>query len=122
VFVLVLTVVAVVVAILEVAALWRIFTKADRAGWKALIPLYNLVILLEIVDRPWWWLFLWLIPGVSGIVFIVVCVELADLFGRNGWFGVGLIVLTPVFAPILGFGSSRYRESKAPAHAFAYAS
>ncbi len=96
------------VVVVEVAAFWRIFTKAGERGWAAIVPVYNLIVLQRIVQRPTWWVFLWFVPGASAVVAVIVLVELAERFGRSGWFSVGLIALAPIFAPILGLGSSRY--------------
>jgi hypothetical protein len=96
------------VVVLEVAAFWRIFTKAGERGWAAIVPVYNLIVLQRVVGRPWWWVFLWFVPGASAVVAVIVFVELAEVFGRSGWFSVGLIALAPIFAPILGLGGSRY--------------
>jgi hypothetical protein len=101
--------VALGVLIVELAALWRIFTKAGERGWAAIVPVYNLIVLQRVVGRPAWWVFLWFIPGASAVVAVIVFVELAEVFGRSGWFSVGLIALTPIFAPILGLGRSRYK-------------
>jgi hypothetical protein len=43
---------------------WKIFEKAGRPGWEAIIPLYSAYILLKIVGKPGWWLLLYLIPFV----------------------------------------------------------
>jgi hypothetical protein len=108
VIVLVVVLVQLVVFIVELAAFWRIFTKAGERGWAAIVPVYNLIVLQRVVGRPAWWVFLWFVPGASAVVAVIVLVELAEVFGRSGWFSVGLIALTPIFAPILGLGRSRY--------------
>ena len=59
-------------AIFVIAGWWKTFEKAGEPGWKAIIPIYNLVILLKIVGRPVWWIVLLLIPCVSFIVYIIV--------------------------------------------------
>ena len=41
-----------------VAAFWRVFTKAGEPGWAVLVPFYNIIVLLKIIGRPWWWLVL----------------------------------------------------------------
>jgi len=98
----------VAIYVLVVAGWWMIFTKAGQEGWKAIIPFYNLYILLQIVGREGWWLILFFIPIVNIVVYVVVSLDLAKSFGRSGWFAVGLIFL-PVICPlILGFGDARY--------------
>ncbi len=55
------------------------------------------------------WLLLLLIPVVNLIVGILVCIALAERFGKGAGFGVGLALLGIIFFPILGFGDSEYR-------------
>jgi hypothetical protein len=98
---------AIIVAV--VAGWWQIFTKAGEAGWKAIIPIYNIVVLLEIVGRETWWVILFLIPIVSFVMWIIVALDLAKSFGRGTGFGIGLAFLSPIFGLILGFGSDTYR-------------
>jgi hypothetical protein len=97
------------VAVLFIAGLWQIFTKAGEAGWKAIIPIWNTLVTLKIVGRPWWWILLLLIPIVNIVIWIIVMIDLAKSFGHGGWFAVGLIILPFIFYLVLGFGSSTYR-------------
>lgn len=48
-----------------IIAMWRIFTKAGQPGWAAIIPFYNIYVLMKVVGRPGWWLILFLIPLVN---------------------------------------------------------
>ncbi len=93
---------------LIIAGWWMVFTKANEEGWKAIIPFYNIYVLLGIVGREGWWLILFLIPLVNVVVWIVVSLDLAKSFGRSAAFGIGLVFLPFIFAPILGFGSATY--------------
>jgi hypothetical protein len=96
--------------VIEFAAVWRIFVKAGDRGWKAVIPIWNTLIVLKIVGRPWWWIFLYIIPIVWWIVYIIVYYDLAKSFGKGVAFAIGVIALPFIFVPILGFGSSQYVE------------
>src|SRR5207247_3757401 len=58
----VFAVVWVALAILMIAALWKIFVKAGEPGWAAIVPIYNLIVILKIVGKPLWWIILFLIP------------------------------------------------------------
>lgn len=87
---------------------WKVFSKADQPGWAAFIPIYNIVVMLQIVGRPAWWVVLYLIPGVNAIVGIIVFIDLAKSYGKDTLFALGLIVVTPIFLPILAFGSAQY--------------
>ena len=91
------------------AAKWNIYQKAGKPGWAALIPIYNSIVLLEIVGKPIWWIFLLLIPGVNLIFAIWITNLLTKSFGKDEAFTVGLILLAIVFYPILGFGKANYQ-------------
>jgi hypothetical protein len=95
--------------ILMIAACWKVFTKASQPGWASIIPIYNWYVLCKIVGRPGWWVILLLIPFVNFIVGIVLCIDLAKSFGKGVGFGIGLILLSVIFFPILGFGSAQYQ-------------
>jgi hypothetical protein len=96
------------VAILMIAAMWKVFEKAGKPGWAAIIPIYNIIVMLEIVGRPLWWIFLFLIPLVNIGFGILLYIELARSFGQGVGFALGLMFLGFVFFPILGFGSAQY--------------
>jgi len=89
--------------------MWKIFTKAGQPGWAAIIPIYNIVVLLQVVKKPVWWILLMLIPLVNFIILILVFVELAKVFGKGAGFGVGLILLGFIFMPMLAFGDAQYQ-------------
>jgi len=96
------------VSILMIAATWKIFTKANKAGWKAIIPIYNTYVMLKIVGRPGWWLILLFVPAVNVIFAFILAYDTARAYGKDVGFTIGLILLPVIFLPILGFGSSRY--------------
>ncbi|TCJ12403.1 hypothetical protein EPD60_14080 [Flaviaesturariibacter flavus] len=90
------------------AAFWRVFQKADQPGWAAIIPFYNLYIMLKIAGKPGWWLVLLLIPLVNYVFLIWMYNMIAKSFGKDEGFTVGMVLLGFVFWPILGFGDARY--------------
>ena len=102
------------IIVLFIVGLWKTFAKAGKPGWAAIIPIYNAIVLLEIVGKPIWWIILMFIPVVNFIVAIIVMVELAKVFGKGVGFAVGMIFLGFIFVPILGFGSAQY-QGGAPA-------
>jgi hypothetical protein len=101
------------VSLFMVVASWKIYTKAGQPGWAVLVPIYNLVVLLQIVRKPMWWIVMFLIPIVNFIFCILLYVELAKAFGKSVAFAVGLLLLGIVFLPILAFGSARYQYGDA---------
>lgn len=97
-----------IVVLLTVIGMWKVFVKAGKPGWAAIIPIYNMIVLLEITGKPIWWFILLLIPLVGFIVYIIVLIELAKRFGKGVGFAIGLLFLPFLFFPILGFGDAQY--------------
>src|SRR5205809_2744760 len=105
-------VIAFALAILEIAALWKVFVRAGYPGWAVLIPIYNVVVMCKIGGKPgWWFLILWLV-----IPAFLVCIGIARNFGKSTGFGIGLALLSPIFIPMLAWGStSNYQLQPATA-------
>jgi len=98
-----------------IVTVWKIFSKAGRPGWAAIIPIYNTIVMLQIANKPVWWIFLYLIPFVNIIIGVIVVYNLAKVFGKGGGFTLGLILLPIIFYPILAFGKSTYLPTSQPA-------
>ena len=95
--------------IVVIAGMWKVFSKAGKPGWACLVPIYNLIVMLQIAGRPLWWFVLFLIPMVNFIVALVVMVDIARAFGKGAMFGIfGLALFGFIGFPILGFGSAQY--------------
>lgn len=103
-------VVYLVMVALIIVGMWKLFAKADKPGWAALVPIYNLIVMLEMAGKPLWWIVLCVIPGVNIVVSILMIIGLAKNFGRGTGTVVGLILLPMVFLMILGFGSATYER------------
>jgi len=104
-----LIIIYLIIGILMLISMWKIYAKAGKPGWAAIIPIYNIIVLLEIVDKPLWWIILMFIPFVNIVISIIVTVELAKKFGQSVGFAIGMILLSIIFYPILAFGSSTYK-------------
>lgn len=98
----------VIVMIFFIIVKWKIYVKAGFQGWEAIIPIYSTIVLLKIVGKPWWWLFLFLIPLVNLVFWIWTSNMLSKSFGKEEGFTVGLVLLSFIFYPILAFGSAKY--------------
>ncbi|WP_430817716.1 DUF5684 domain-containing protein [Carboxylicivirga sp. RSCT41] len=103
-----LSIVYFAVAIAMLAANWKIYEKAGKPGWASLIPIYNILVLLDIVGKSRWLALLLLIPFVNALLLLFLLYYLAKSFGKSGAFALGLIFLAPVFYPMLAFGDSIY--------------
>lgn len=101
-----------VIYVLLIIAMWKIFTKAGKPGWASIIPIYNIVVMFQIIGLNPWLLLLYLIPVVNFVVAIVFSImqasRLSKAFGKGTGFAFGLFFLNPIFLLILGFGDSKY--------------
>ena len=96
---------------LSIAIQWKVYEKAGQPGWAVLIPFYNLIVFLRIVNRPWWWLLLLCFVPIVNVVLAIVCVHrLSRSFGKDGGFTVGLLFLNIIFMAILAFDNSQYKK------------
>ena len=96
------------IIVVLIVGMWKVFEKAGKPGWAAIIPIYNLIILLEIVGKPMIWI-LWLIIPCVNIVFMIWLYNLVSKsFGKSEGFTVGMVLFPYIFWPILGFGDARY--------------
>ena len=83
-----------IVQVVHFFGTWKLYIKAGRKAWEAAIPVYNGVVLMKIINRPWYWTILLFIPIVNLIMFPVVWVETLRSFGRNKTMDTVLGVVT----------------------------
>ena len=81
-------VIGAVIGLFLIVAMWKVFAKAGKPGWAAIIPLYNIYVQLKIVGRPGWWLILFFIPVVNIVISLLVAIDMAKSFGKGSGFGV----------------------------------
>ena len=79
---------------------FKIFSKSGQAGWKALIPIFNIFIFTKIAKKPIWWLAIYLILPLG---YVLSSIQAAKLFDKKLLFVVGLILLPIIFFPLLAF-------------------
>ena len=83
-----------VIQVIHGLGTWKLYVKAGRQAWEAFAPLYNAVILMKIINRPWWWTILLFVPIVNLIMLPVVWVETARSFGKNTYQDTFLAIVT----------------------------
>ena len=125
---LIIFILSAIIYTLQVIGEWKMFKKAGKPGWPALIPIYNDYILCKITGvNPWWILIVIaigpacnIIPGVGSLLSLVISiyfciilnVSIARSFGKEDGWAVGLILLKPFFMFALGIGNSEYQGEK----------
>lgn len=86
-----------------IVGLWFVFKKAGVPAWKALIPVYNFVVWIKVCGKDWKWIIYSLIPAINIFVFLLLVVETAKVFQRNGLVEQTLAVIFPwAYMPYLG--------------------
>ena len=99
-----------IIFLIMVASQWVIFTKAKQPGWAAIVPIYGTLVFLQVVNRPWWWIFLFFIPIVGLVYGIMATHQLSKAFGKEAGFTFGLVLLPFIFYPILAFSGDKYKK------------
>jgi hypothetical protein len=94
-----------------IAGMWKVFEKAGQPGWAAIVPIYNMyVLVVEIAKKDMVWFLLSIfIPFAA----IVPMMDVAEKFGKERIYGLGLYFLGFIFFPMLGFGDAKYRGGRA---------
>ena len=83
-----------IVQVLHFLGTWKLYVKAGRKAWEAAVPIYNAVILMKIINRPWWWTILLFVPVINVIMIPIVWVETIRSFGRNSTQDTILVLVT----------------------------
>lgn len=105
---------ALAIVVVVIIGLWKLFEKAGEPGWAAIIPIFNIIVMLKIAGRPLWWVVLYLIPLVNIVATIIVAIDIAKAFGQSAMFGFFLnFLFGGIGYLILGFGNYQYRKPPA---------
>ena len=97
------------VCIIVIVAEWKLFQKAGRPGWAALIPFYNTYVMFDIVYGKGIKFLTLLIPFYNIYVLIKLYLDLAKCYGYPPAFGVGILFLNVIFLPMMAFSDSEYQ-------------
>jgi cellulose synthase/poly-beta-1,6-N-acetylglucosamine synthase-like glycosyltransferase len=98
--------------IIPLIGMWKLFEKAGKPGWAAIIPFYNLYVLTEIAGMDVMWFILLLVPCVQYVAIFVVMINVAKNFGKDTTYGVLMALFAFIFVPMLGFSNARYTPMK----------
>lgn len=93
-----------------IAGAWKVFTKAGQPGWAVLVPFYNTyVLVVEIAKKDMVWFLLTLFIPFAGIIPLM---DVAEKFGKQRPYGLGLAFLPFIFFPMLGFSDAQYQGGR----------
>jgi signal peptidase I len=97
----------VVLVILPYVGLYKLFQKAGRPGWEAIIPVYNFYVMIKLSGRPAWWIILLFIPLINVFICIGVTIDLLRSFGKFSLREqVAGILLPFIYLPKWGFDNT----------------
>ena len=99
------------IVVLMLVSSWKVYEKAGRQGWEGIIPIYNLYVMLQIINRPWWWLLIMIfIPIANVIMMIIALKEFLAKFGKGIGFTIATIFFPFITYPILAFGDAQFKN------------
>lgn len=97
------------IIVVGIVSMWKLYEKAGKPGWAAIVPIYNLVVLLEIINKPIWWIVLFFIPIVNIVAIFLIYIELAKVFGKDTLYGILMVFFGIIMIPMLAFGDAQYQ-------------
>ncbi len=99
-----------------IAGMGGVYRKAGYSFWWCLMPVYNILLLLRIAGKPWWWFFGFVLPIVSLVVQVLSAFSLSERFGKPVVFALGVAFLPFIFLPIIALDNSEYRPEPQSRH------
>lgn len=106
---LIIYLISIIGSLISFIAMWKIFTKAGKPGWAVIVPIYNIVVLFEIIELEWWHVLIALfVPFAVFIYIIIIDIKLAKVFGKGTGFTLLLIFIPVVGQLMLAFGNATY--------------
>lgn len=73
---------------------WKLYVKAGKKAWEAFVPVYNGIVLMQIINRPKWWILLLFIPVINLFLFPIIWIETLRTFGKKSTLDMVLGVVT----------------------------
>lgn len=83
-----------IIQIIHFFGTWKLYVRAGRKAWEAAIPVYNAIVLMQIINRPKWWVILLFIPIINLLMFPVIWVETIRSFGFHHRKDTLLVIFT----------------------------
>lgn len=105
-------IISMVASVLIIISMWKIFKKAGKNGWEAIVPIYNVIVLLEVSEIPLWQIVFYFIPFANIYITFKQYIELSKKFGKSTGFGVLTVFFPIICLPILAFGNAKYEKNQ----------
>ena len=83
-----------IIQVIHFLGTWKLYVKAGRKAWEAAIPIYNAIVLMQIINRSKWWVILLFIPIINLLMFPILWVETIRSFGKNSTMDTFLVIGT----------------------------
>ena len=99
-------------ALIPLIGMWKLFERAGKPGWAAIVPFYNAYVLTEIAGMDIMWFILLLVPCVQYVAIFMIMINVAKNFGKDATYGVLMALFAPIFVTMLGFSDARYTYQK----------
>lgn len=93
-----------ILAYLSWAGLYKMFEKAGKPGWQALVPILNFYVWLQIIGRPVYWMLLLFVPIINVFIYSYMHIDLVRSFGKKSLGEHAASILIPfIYFPKIGF-------------------
>lgn len=99
-----------IIGLIAIISYAKIFSKAGKPWWASIIPLYNIVVMIEIAKLPMWYIILFFVPVANIYALFKINIEMAKKFGKGTGFGIGMTLLSIIFIPLLAFSDNKYED------------
>ena len=83
-----------IVQVIHGIGTWKLYVKAGRKAWEAFVPVYNGIVLMQIINRPKYWILLLFIPVINLFLFPIIWIETLRTFGKKSTLDMILGVVT----------------------------
>ncbi len=104
-------IIAIIIGIIALVAMWKLFSKAGKPGWVAIVPIYNAYVLFDILYGKGIKFLLMLVPVLNVAVDVAMVIRLAQVYGKGVGFGIAMLFFPYICMPMLAFGKSEYQGS-----------
>ena len=118
----------IVLLVLYFIGLWKLFQKAGKNGWEAIVPFYNTWVLVEISGLAWWYALIIMLSSVTTVMdmdgidsllsiaaFIAnffTCYNISKKLHKDTGFAILMTLFPFIMIPIIGLSSNYQFDDK----------